>query len=54
LEQEFRHGTGLPAFGIQAGNTHIRIHEHDIVRRSTPAEFARHGVYVDEASLRSI
>ena len=27
---------------------------HDIVRRSTPALFARHGVYVDDASLRSI
>lgn len=27
---------------------------HDIVRRSTPADFARHGVYVDEASLGSV
>lgn len=27
---------------------------HDLVRQSTPPEFARHGVYVDEASLRSV
>lgn len=27
---------------------------HDLVRRSTPPEFARHGVYLDETSLRSV
>jgi len=26
---------------------------HDLVRKSTPNEFARHGVFVDQASLRS-
>lgn len=30
---------------------HKRLHA--LVRKSTPIEFARHGVYVDEASLRS-
>ncbi len=27
---------------------------HDLVRENTPAEFARHGVYVDSASLQSV